>query len=160
MRHRTLIELIRRHYALDWCGVHGAAHWARVRDNGLRLATTTGANRSVVELFALLHDSMRINDDADPMHGKRAADFAQSLYGTVITLEPDAFDLLLRACEGHTHRNSDENVTIATCWDADRLDLGRVGITPDPERLCTEAAKAPAMIQWAYARSLAWMSHR
>ncbi len=28
-----------------------------------------------------------------------------------------------------------------TCWDADRLDLPRVGIIPKKDRLCTEAAK-------------------
>ena len=34
--------------------------------------------------------------------------------------------------------------TLAVCLDADRLDLGRVGITPDPLRLSTFAAKAIA----------------
>jgi hypothetical protein len=33
------------------------------------------------------------------------------------------------------------DVTIQTCWDADRLDLGRVGIRPDPARMGTEAGK-------------------
>lgn len=28
-------------------------------------------------------------------------------------------------------------ILVITCRDADRLDLGRVGIRPDPERLCT-----------------------
>ena len=40
-------------------------------------------------------------------------------------------------------------MTIETCWDADRLDLGRVGITPHPSHLCTEAAKRPETIKWA-----------
>ncbi len=39
-------------------------------------------------------------------------------------------------------------------WDADRLDLGRVGITPLPERLCTDAARA--LLPWAQARASAW----
>ena len=43
--------------------------------------------------------------------------------------------------------------TIQTCWDADRLDLGRVGITPDPSWLCTEAAKRPEVIAWADGRA-------
>ena len=46
------------------------------------------------------------------------------------------------------------DVTIQTCWDADRLDLSRVGIRPDPKKLCTKAAKDPAMISWAYERSI------
>ena len=31
--------------------------------------------------------------------------------------------------------------TIDACFDADRLDLGRVGIIPDPGRLATEKGK-------------------
>ena len=31
--------------------------------------------------------------------------------------------------------------TIDACFDADRLDLGRVGIDPDPERMATERGK-------------------
>jgi uncharacterized protein len=34
--------------------------------------------------------------------------------------------------------------TLAVCLDADRLDLGRVGITPDPLRLSTSTAKSIA----------------
>ena len=49
--------------------------------------------------------------------------------------------LLYRACHGHTHERNHPDVTIQTCWDSDRLDLGRVGITPHPSRLCTEVAK-------------------
>jgi uncharacterized protein len=45
------------------------------------------------------------------------------------------------------------DITIQTCWDSDRLDLGRVGITPHPRRLCTEAAKRPTTIKWADARA-------
>lgn len=41
-----------------------------------------------------------------------------------------------------------------TYWDADRLDLGRVGIRPNARYLCTEPAKDPAFITWAYERSL------
>jgi uncharacterized protein len=45
------------------------------------------------------------------------------------------------------------DITIQTCWDADRLDLGRVGIVPDPARLCTVAARDPDLIRWAIERS-------
>jgi uncharacterized protein len=43
---------------------------------------------------------------------------------------------------------------VQTCWDADRLDLGRVGKRPDPRRLCTPAARDRDVIEWAYRRSL------
>jgi uncharacterized protein len=44
-------------------------------------------------------------------------------------------------------------VTIPTCWDSDRLDLGRVGIMPHPSRLCTDAAERPETIKWAEGRA-------
>jgi uncharacterized protein len=44
-------------------------------------------------------------------------------------------------------------VTIQTCWDSDRLDLGRVGIMPHPSLLCTEVAKRPETIKWADGRA-------
>jgi uncharacterized protein len=148
-----LSELVRAQFALPWDGVHGAAHWARVRENGLRLAGRTGANPEVVELFALLHDCRRRTDRQDPGHGRRAAQFATTLRASWIALPDDEFELLLFACEHHTEGWIEAHVTVQTCWDADRLDLGRVGIEPQPSRLCTAAARQPAIIQWALCRS-------
>ncbi|TML82741.1 MAG: hypothetical protein E6G09_09645, partial [Actinobacteria bacterium] len=37
------------------------------------------------------------------------------------------------------------NPTIGCCWDADRLDLGRVGIEPDPELMSTIAGPERAL---------------
>lgn len=104
-------------------------------------------------MFAVLHDSRRINEITDPEHGARAANFAAELRGVMFDLPDDEFDLLHQACAGHTHERTHPDITIQTCWDADRLDLGRVGITPDPSRLCTAAAKNPAMINWAHGRA-------
>ena len=38
----ALLEAIRQGYALPWMGIHGVTHWARVLENGLRLAEQTG----------------------------------------------------------------------------------------------------------------------
>lgn len=151
---RELIHVIRRQFVLNWKGLHGAPHWARVRENGLRLAEITGANTQVVELFAFLHDSRRMNDDSDYEHGKRAAAFAESLAGSLFELGPMDLDDLLAACRGHSDGLRQGTITVQTCWDADRLDLGRVGIRPHPNRLCTEAAREPATLEWAYKRSV------
>lgn len=140
-------------YALPWGGDHGVAHWARVLENGLRLAEETRANLEVVQLFAVLHDSRRINEATDPDHGPRAAEFARTLRGRLLNLPDHEFGLLHRACAGHTHERTHPDATIRTCWDADRLDLGRVGIAPHPSRLCTEAARRPETIQWADGRA-------
>jgi len=74
---------VRERFALDWKGIHGVPHWARVRVNGLAIAQLNGARADVVELFAFLHDSCRQNDGRDPEHGLRAVEFAASLRGHV-----------------------------------------------------------------------------
>lgn len=148
-----VLNAILEDYALPLDGDHGVAHWARVLENGLRLAEETQASVEVVSLFAVLHDSRRINEFGDPDHGPRAAAFAAKLRGRVFELEDDDFRLLCRACEGHTHERTHPDVTIQTCWDSDRLDLGRVGITPYPSRLCTEVARRPETIKWADGRA-------
>ena len=141
-------------YPLSPRGLHGAVHWARVLENGLRLAESTGANPEVVQLFAIFHDSRRENDGSDPDHGRRGADLAAELHGRLFELPDGEFELLYRACEWHTHGRTDPDVTVQTCWDADRLDLGRVGIVPSPKYLCTPAAKSPKLIDWALSRSV------
>jgi uncharacterized protein len=45
------------------------------------------------------------------------------------------------------------NITIQTCWYADRLDLGRVGIIPHPIKLCTLVAKEPTILKLADGRA-------
>jgi len=150
---RQLIERVRQEYALPWYGIHGVSHWVRVRDNGLRLARLYGVNTDVVELFAFLHDSKRLNDGRDWEHGKRAAQLVQALRGSLVALADQDFECLVFACEHHTEGLIKANVTVQTCWDADRLDLGRVGIKPDARYLCTLAAQDQTMIEWAFLRS-------
>ena len=151
---RDLLERIRSQFELDWDGIHGLPHWLRVRDNGLRLAELTGANRRVVELFALLHDSQRWDDGYDPDHGPRAAEFLRELAGDYFHLDPPELELLEYACHYHSDGYLHGDITVVTCWDADRLDLGRVGMRPRAEYLCTAAAQEPAVIEWAFTRSI------
>lgn len=154
MIERELIKVVRAQFALDWDGLHGASHWSRVREIGLRLSERTGADARVVELFAFLHDSRRQNDGHDPLHGARAAEFARSLAGKAFDLPPAGLELLAAACRGHSDGLMEGDVTVLTCWDADRLDLGRAGIVPRADLLCTDAARDPVVLEWAYKRSL------
>lgn len=149
-----LLCAIRRQYRLPWRGIHGVTHWARVLENGLRLAVHTRARIEVVSLFAVFHDSRRVNEHHDPHHGRRGAELAESLRGTLFELSDQDFSLLKQACDLHTDGLTEGDVTLQTCWDADRLDLGRVGTTPDPRYLCTVAAKDRQTIDWAYERSV------
>lgn len=151
-----LISFARNEFRLDWEGIHGASHWARVRHNGLILAELTGANGRVVEYFAFLHDLGRENDNHDPYHGYRAAEIARGIAGDLIDVTDLELDLLTEACEGHSDGHLQADITVMTCWDADRLDLGRVGIRPDPERLCNVASRDSDLLEAAYRRSIDW----
>lgn len=150
---KGLLEAILARYALPRDGVHGLAHWARVLENGLRLAAQTGADKDVVCLFAVLHDSRRSSEGPDPRHGPRAAQFARTLRSQHLHLSRHQFDLLSVACALHTSGQIEADITVQACWDADRLDLGRVEIEPDPALLCTEQARSPKMIAWATRRA-------
>jgi uncharacterized protein len=126
-----------------------------VLDNGLRLAEQTGADRLVVEYFALFHDSRRLNEGADPQHGPRGAELAERLHREGrFRMDEQSLQLLLTACRLHTAARTHEDVTVRTCFDADRLDLARIGKTVNPDYLCTEAAKDLATITWATERSV------
>lgn len=129
-------------------------HWARVLENGRRLAAASGARVKVVELFAVFHDARRVNENRDPDHGRRGARLATELRGTHFELDDEDHALLIRACEAHTDSLIETDPTIQTCWDADRLDLGRVGIRPAPRFLGTPLARTPGVIAWAWARSV------
>lgn len=149
-----LVTAIIDQMALDPRGLHGLAHWARVYDNGLRLAAATGADRRVVELFALFHDSRRLTEQADPDHGPRGALLAEQFHRDgLLVLDEQPLQLLLIACRLHTEARTHDDATVRTCFDADRLDLARIGKTVNPDYLCTEAARNPVCIAWATERS-------
>lgn len=151
-----LLRHLREEFLLDWRGIHGAPHWARVRLNGLRLAAGTAANTTVVALFAVLHDARRQDDGGDRQHGRRAARLAAELNGRFFALAPAELELLQWACRDHSDGYLEADLTVQVCWDADRLDLGRVGKRPDPDRLCTAAARRADVLAAAYRRSRAW----
>jgi len=153
MNYAVLIQEILKDYVLHPWGFHGLAHWARVTENGLKLAEQTGADRDVIALFGIFHDSRRENDGYDIEHGPRGALLAQEFRGKHFELSDAKFELLYRACELHTIGRHDPDVTVLTCWDSDRLDLGRIGVVPNPKYLGTAAARDPKMIAWAHARA-------
>lgn len=148
-----LIKAILYEYKLPWDGIHGITHWARVMENGLRLAEINGADKEVIALFAIFHDCKRQNEGRDDGHGKRGGDFAKTLRGNLLSLNDERFNLLYSACSSHTKGQTEGDITVRTCWDSDRLDLNRVKIKTDPDRLCTIEAKQPEIIEWAEKRA-------
>jgi uncharacterized protein len=103
----------------------------------------------VVDLFALFHDARRTNENRDPGHGARGADLARQLRSSLPPLTDDQFELLCEACARHTDGHVDSDPTIGVCWDADRLDLWRVGISPMESLLSTVTARDAETFAWA-----------
>ena len=98
----------------------------------------------VARLFAYLHDAWRLDDGDDPQHGVRAADhlpeFRKKVQG-LNELDEGQIQLLDYAIRHHVDGKVSNDPTIGTCWDADRLDLGRVGTIPTEWLMSTARGK-------------------
>ena len=141
--------------------LHGPEHWRRVAWFGAELARRNGLDvraRRAVEIFAWMHDLAREDDQADPEHGARGArlfrELAPSLFPELDDPERNLIAGAIRLHNGGL--TADEAVMtgelvvagecddrliacVGSCWDADRLDLLRLGIMPHPDRMSTEA---------------------
>jgi uncharacterized protein len=148
----AILQVILKQYQLSPHGEHGVIHWARVWTNGHAVGERMGADLEVVSLFALFHDACRQNECRDPGHGYRGGELARKLRGTHVHLNDERFELLYEACRLHTDGLTTGESTLMACWDADRLDLGRVGITPAAKRLCTPQSRE--LIDWAHNRAI------
>jgi len=137
-------DVLARKHHIEF-SVHGLQHWQRVERNGLFLMDREGGNAEVISLFALFHDSQRINDFDDPEHGARGAALALEFYQSGrLKINESELDLLTFACIHHTDTTYHTDPTIQCCWDGDRLDLTRIGVLPDPMMLNTPSAKLVA----------------
>lgn len=161
---RAFAALLTAHFTMgrrSWHGYHGAAHWARVARHGRELCRREpAASPRVVHLFALLHDLRRQNEGSDPEHGPRATAFIREIASEHLRLDPGELDRLCEACTGHSEGETSTDPTIAACWDADRLDLGRVGKRVRAELLSLPAAREPALIARAHREATAWVRQR
>lgn len=111
-------------------GIHGIDHWVRVFRNCLTIDPKPSFEHiDFYYRFAALHDCCRINDEQDGYHGYRAATF----FGLRGKLE--------EAVSMHNSAQISLDPLIGTCWDADRLDLWRVGIIPEVQFLSTDGGR-------------------
>ena len=118
--------------------IHGVDHWDRVSNFG-QILFHEEADVDVIMAFAYLHDSERENNAEDPDHGLRASKLIDAIRTTELKeLNDEQIEKLKRACELHTIQHSTGDPTIDICFDADRMDLLRVGIMPLPERMATK----------------------
>lgn len=128
----------------DRSGCHNSAHWFKVSQLGTLIALAEGVDPVVPLLFGFYHDCRRENDGFDPNHGHRAALLALNhSHRGLLNISQDQLTLLMFACEHHTKGSVDsEDKVVSACWDADRLDLPRVGVQTLPEFLGTDTAKS------------------
>ena len=110
-------------------GIHGVFHWMAVYRNAL-LMDPSPEHDHYYWSFAVLHDCCRDDDGADAEHGYRAS--------RVI----DSYDMQ-HAIRLHSHVTDDKMAPrwVRICWDADALDIVRLGIKIDPSRLRTDEAR-------------------
>ena len=134
---KRLREYAIKHSILGDYSVHGVSHWDRVARNA-DILITSDVDDLVVKAFAYIHDVERVNDSDDLQHGPRAAMLVDEIRSSVLSFLNDLeIEQLKEACRFHTIRHKTEDATVNACFDADRLDLGRVGITPNPNKMAT-----------------------
>jgi uncharacterized protein len=130
--------------------LHGERHWKCVAWTGLELCgDIPDVDHEIVFLFGLFHDTQRLNDGHDPDHGRRAGHYARRLHGEAFHLSQPRLDLLIGACNAHADGRTSTDPTVGACWDADRLNLWRVGMTPSPKFLSTAPARQADAIKKA-----------
>ena len=128
--------------------IHGITHGIRVERNGNAICQMLGIDGRIIRPFAYLHDFCRENDGHDPEHGLRAAKHIEKHYDFVkyhFGLSDTEMKLLMFACENHTDMIRSDFEIVNACFDADRLDLPRVGTTPDPNYMATTIGGLYAM---------------
>lgn len=148
---KDFFKFIIENFKLDLDGIHGINHWLRVYYFGMLIAEHNKACKKVIFYFAFLHDFKRKKDFDDEEHGLRVANFLDKIRNTFLKdLNDKEFFLLKKACAIHSITCAKvEDETIKTCLDADRLDLGRAEIIPDPKYLYTDFAKKDDVIKKA-----------
>ncbi len=138
----TLWRVLDDRFALGHASIHGPEHWRRVERYAVHVAEQSGGDALVVRLFAIFHDVCRLNDSVDDEHGARGAALAAHLRGEYFALSDARFAQLHDACTWHTAGHLSDDPTIGACWDADRLDIWRVGYTPHERFMSTDHARA------------------
>lgn len=153
--HQVAINAVKDHVIENFdeeaCGgYHGPDHWARVCQHGHAVARSLGVDPLVAHVFAWVHDSQREDDGFDYEHGGRSSTFVKENRESLFAfLDDEQVAILEHACAQHSFGETQGDELTLSCWDADRLDLWRVGNMPDAQYLCTAYAKDEYVIKEA-----------
>jgi len=151
--HRTNIHTIAQQVE-NTCGpfctcrrldIHGISHLRRVAITAGRIAASIGEDVESAVVAGFLHDCARSDDGGGTRHAHDSAVLAKKLlsrfYPHLDTVR--LCDAIARHADGETT----EDLLAACVWDADRLDLTRLGIEVDPDLLSTTVARRIIMIR-------------
>lgn len=124
--------------------IHGYNHWKNVEKIGHYIADRNGADKKIISAFAFLHDIGKTVQFAEPGHGEKSVKIIKEIFKKeYLELNDEQYVKLLEAVSKHDKSDAkSDDITIQTCWDADRLDLPRVYILPDKNLLYTEVGKS------------------
>jgi uncharacterized protein len=136
---QRIVKLAKAQFILEDHSIHGFDHWEEVEQNGIMLANQPGVDLTIVRLFAYIHDCKRQDDYQDAEHGDRSADFVLELVekGELSFLSKEQINKLWSACKYHHKGVTDTDLTIGSCFDADRIELIRCGMIPRPNLMNT-----------------------
>ncbi len=119
--------------------LHGVSHLRRVAILSGRLANAVGEDVESAVVMGFLHDCARKDDGNDTEHGHESAFLAR---GLIDRFYPHLdVNRICEAIAGHADGEVTTDPLTACLWDADRLELKRIGRTVDPDLLSTVVAK-------------------
>ena len=129
--------------------IHGSPHWSRVFYYGHLLSELNDYDKENIAFFSIFHDSKRINDGDDPQHGLRGAEFFRT-FDKIIQIKPEQKEIIYESCKVHNYLKQADSLEVGLCLDSDRLDLWRVGISPNDEYLHLKQAKTDKIKNFTY----------
>ncbi len=119
--------------------IHGIKHLRRVAYWAGRFAKLEDVCIKAAIIGGFLHDCARENDFDGNSHAHKSADLARRII-TKYWTDVDV-DKIYSAIYHHADGFTTSDPLIGCIWDADRITLTRLGITPNPELLSTNGAR-------------------
>lgn len=125
--------------------LHGVDHLREVAEMAGRLMIAEGGRAELVEAVVyagFLHDAGRVDDGAGNGHAHASAELAEQVLPRIAPHLPA--ETICNAIGLHADGLTTDEPIAAALWDADRLTLGRAGITPRLEFFSTAAGRSRA----------------
>jgi len=147
-------------------GHHGSLHAARVMFWSAFLVqhlpeTQQQALLPIVLAAASLHDTRRLDDTEDELHGQTAANAHREALARVLT-DPSSLDTCINAIQGHCvpdDKCPNMDMALQILKDTDALDRGRFG-APDKTGGCnTTLFRTPLLKSQDPYRNICWMAY-